>query len=124
MSSTHSITTYAPGRAELLGNHTDYNEGFVLALAVDRGTTFTGRVRDDRKIEIRSLEMGQVEVVDLDHLASERVSAWSRYALGVVDQFRRHDMPVGGFEAEISGNLPLGAGLSSSVFVPGVRSDS
>jgi galactokinase len=114
MSSTHSITTYAPGRAELLGNHTDYNEGFVLALAVDRGTTLTGRVREDRKIEIRSLGLGQTEVVDLDHLAFDRVSAWSRYTLGVVDQFRRHDLPVGGFDAEISGNLPMGSGLSSS----------
>jgi galactokinase len=109
-----SITTYAPGRAELLGNHTDYNEGYVLALAVDRGTTITGRARDDRKIEIHSREMRKTETIALDQLAAERVSPWSRYILGVVDQFRRHDLPMGGFEAEISGNLPLGAGLSSS----------
>jgi galactokinase len=114
MSSTPSITTYAPGRAELLGNHTDYNEGFVLALAVDRGTTLTGRPRDDRKIEIHSVELGQTEAIEIDRLASDRVSAWSRYTLGVVDQFRRHDLPVGGFTATISSNLPLGAGLSSS----------
>ncbi len=114
MSSIPSITTYAPGRAELLGNHTDYNEGFVLALAVDRGTTFTGSKREGRAIEIRSRELGKTETVDLDRLAAERVSDWARYTLGVVDQFRRHDLPVGGFTAEISGNLPLGAGLSSS----------
>jgi galactokinase len=109
-----SITTYAPGRAELLGNHTDYNEGYVLALAVDRGTTLTGHARKDRTIRIHSKELGKTESIELDKLAAERVSPWSRYPLGVVDQFRRHDLPVGGFEAEITGNLPLGAGLSSS----------
>src|SRR5271156_2544738 len=110
----NSVTTYAPGRAELLGNHTDYNEGYVLALAVDRGTTITGSARSDRQIHIHSRELGKTEVVALDRLAAERVSPWSRYTLGVVDQFRRNDLPVEGFEAEISGNLPLGAGLSSS----------
>jgi galactokinase len=110
----NSITTYAPGRAELLGNHTDYNEGYVLALAVDRGTTITGRARGDRTIHIHSRELGKTEIIALDKLAVECVSPWSRYTLGVVDQFQRNDLPVGGFEAEISGNLPLGAGLSSS----------
>ena len=108
------ITTYAPGRAELLGNHTDYNEGFVLALAVDRGTTITGEGRSDRQITIHSRELRRTESVALDQLASERVSPWSRYPLGVVDQFRRHELPIGGFDAEITSNLPLGAGLSSS----------
>lgn len=108
------ITTYAPGRAELLGNHTDYNEGYVLALAVDRGTTLTGQPRSDRMIHIHSRELGKAQEIALDQLASERVAPWSRYILGVVDQFRRNDLPVEGFEVEILGNLPLGAGLSSS----------
>jgi galactokinase len=108
------ITTYAPGRAELLGNHTDYNEGYVLALAVDRGTTITGYPRSDREVRIHSREMGKTETIALDKLAAESVSPWSRYTLGVVDQFRRNDLPIEGFDAEISGNLPLGAGLSSS----------
>ena len=110
----NSITAYAPGRAELLGNHTDYNEGYVLALAVDRGTTITGHARSDRKIEIHSRVLSKTESIALDQLAAERVSPWSRYTLGVVDQFRRHDLPVEGFQAEITGDLPLGAGLSSS----------
>jgi galactokinase len=109
-----SVFAYAPGRAELLGNHTDYNEGYVLAIAVDRGTTITGQARADRQIEIHSRELGKSEAISLDQLLAERVAPWSRYLLGVVDQFRRNDLPVGGFDAEISGNLPLGAGLSSS----------
>jgi galactokinase len=110
----NSISTYAPGRAELLGNHTDYNEGYVLALAVDRGTTITGHARSDQTIHIHSREMGKTKVLALDRLASEQVTPWSRYMLGVVDQFHRNDLPTGGFDAEILGNLPLGAGLSSS----------
>jgi galactokinase len=112
-----SITTYAPGRAELLGNHTDYNEGFVLAIAVDRGTTFRGKARSDRMIHLQTHEFGKTEIVALDELASEKVAPWSRYVLGVVDQFRRNDLPVEGFEAEISSDLPLGAGLSSSASI-------
>jgi galactokinase len=110
----NSITTYAPGRAEVLGNHTDYNEGYVLAMAVDRGTTLTGTPRTDRTVRVHSKELDETETADLDHLAAERVSPWARYILGVVDQFQRNALPVGGFDAEISSNLPLGAGLSSS----------
>ena len=112
--SEHSVSARAPGRVELLGNHTDYNEGYVLAIAVDRGTTMTGHARADREVKIHSREMDKTEIIALDKLAAERVSPWSRYTLGVVDQFRRNELPVEGFEAEISGNLPLGAGLSSS----------
>jgi len=108
------ITAYAPGRAELLGNHTDYNEGYVLAIAVDQGTSLTGRVRPDRTLRLRSRELNQTEEISLDHLAAEKVAGWARYTLGVVDQFRRHELPLGGFDAEISSTLPMGAGLSSS----------
>ena len=83
-------------------------------MAVDRGTTITGSARSDRQIHLRSRELGKTAMIALDQLAAERVAPWSRYALGVVDQFRRNDLPVEGFDAEISGNLPLGAGLSSS----------
>ena len=109
-----SISTYAPGRAELLGNHTDYNEGYVLALAVDRGTTITGAPRQDRTIRVHSRELDKTETIALDKLLAENVAPWSRYLLGVVDQFRRNELPIEGFDAEISGDLPIGAGLSSS----------
>ncbi|HUB67679.1 MAG TPA: galactokinase [Candidatus Methylacidiphilales bacterium] len=111
---TSKIISHAPGRAEILGNHTDYNEGFVLALAVDRGTTITGEIREDRTMRIRSRGLDRTQEITLDDLAPERVVPWSRYALGVVDQFKRNGLPVGGFEAEVSGDLPIGVGLSSS----------
>jgi len=109
-----SIVTYAPGRAELLGNHTDYNEGYVLAIAVDRGTTLTGRTRDDRRLSLTSRDLQKQVEIELDQLAAEKVADWARYTLGVVDVFRRQGLPVGGFSAEITSTLPMGAGLSSS----------
>lgn len=109
-----TLTTYAPGRAELLGNHTDYNEGYVLAIAVDRGITLTGVPRADRTISLRSRDLDEAVELDLDQVAAEKVPDWSRYTLGVVDVFRRQGVPVGGFSAEIGSTLPMGAGLSSS----------
>ena len=67
-----SLATYAPGRAELLGNHTDYNEGYVLAIAVDRGTTLTGQVREDRVLSLRSRELKQSMEIGLDQLAADQ----------------------------------------------------
>jgi galactokinase len=108
------LSTYAPGRAELLGNHTDYNEGYVLAIAVNCGTTLTGTTREDRVLSLRSRELGKSVEIPLDQLAAEKVADWSRYTLGVVDVFRRQGLIVGGFDAEITSTLPMGAGLSSS----------
>jgi galactokinase len=110
----NTFSTYAPGRAELLGNQTDYNEGYVLAIAVEQGTTLTGQVREDRILRLRSRELGKSQEIELDRLAAEDVAEWARYTWGVVDQFRRNELPVGGFDAEISSTLPMGAGLSSS----------
>jgi galactokinase len=69
---------YAPGRAELLGNHTDYNEGYVLALAVDRGTTLSGQKRDDGRIELHSRELNQTETITLEDLDRNKVADWAR----------------------------------------------
>ena len=108
------ITAHAPGRVELLGNHTDYNDGYVLSAAIDRGVTITGQARAGGKITLRSLTLeGEVEV-SLDDLRKQTTQAWANYPLGVVDAFRGENFALGGFSAEISSDLPLGAGLSSS----------
>jgi galactokinase len=108
------VSGYAPGRVELLGNHTDYNQGVVLAAAIDRGLTVTGVARDDETIELSSkLVEGRVNtsLADLQPRTQDR---WANYALGVVAQFRAAGYPIGGFTAEVSGDVPAGAGLSSS----------
>ena len=99
---------------ELLGNHTDYNQGVVLAAAIDRGLTVAGTARADRTIALRaSAPEARVEV-SLDALQRQTGQRWANYPLGVVQQFLREGYELCGFEAEVSGNVPAGAGLSSS----------
>jgi galactokinase len=110
MSSSRDVSAYAPGRVELLGNHTDYNEGVVLGAAIDRGLTARGSRRDDGIISISSSTMGRVEVpaAQLRPLVENR---WANYVLGVAQEL---SSPSGGFAIEITGELPAGCGLSSS----------
>ncbi|MGI9088530.1 MAG: galactokinase [Chthoniobacterales bacterium] len=107
-------SAYAPGRVELLGNHTDYNEGVVLAAAIDLGLTAAGIARQDNLVVITSRASGQQVQVSLGELEPPADAHWARYPLGVVEQFARAGFAQGGFEAEISGDLPAGAGLASS----------
>ena len=108
------IQVYAPGRAEVLGNHTDYNEGLVMSIAVDRGTTVKGGVRHDGKIKLVATDLGEEMILDIAELRPQSSNEWSNYVLGVYDQFIKRGLPPKGFEMEISSNLPMGAGLSSS----------
>jgi galactokinase len=105
---------YAPGRVELLGNHTDYNQGVVLAAAIDRGLTVAGIRRDDDEIKLSSQLIDDPITTSLSQLHPLTKSRWANYALGVVAQFRAAGYQIGGFAAEVSGDLPAGAGLSSS----------
>jgi galactokinase len=113
---THdTVSACAPGRVELLGNHTDYNEGVVLGAAIDRVICVSG-AKSDRSISLTSADFGEVEIrpVELRPLQERR---WANYILGVADELRNLDVPVRGFTADISGDLPIGAGLSSSAAV-------
>lgn len=108
------VSGYAPGRVELLGNHTDYNQGVVLAAAIDRGLTVAGTRRDDEVIKLSSQTLDDPVAVPLSDLRPQTKGRWANYALGVVEQFRSAGHRIGGFTAEVSGDLPAGAGLSSS----------
>jgi galactokinase len=107
------VSAYAPGRVELLGNHTDYNQGLVLGAAIDRGIRVAGDQREDRRIVLVSQTMGRVET-DLEVSGPLAENRWANYALGVVHELRVLGISLGGFSAEISGDLPAGSGLSSS----------
>lgn len=107
-------TAYAPGRVELLGNHTDYNEGVVLSAAIDRGITLTGEKTGSSRVVLGD-EKGHLHYeTDAQCLAPSKEQDWSNYLVGVLDVFQKNGLPVSGFQAEISSNLPQGAGLSSS----------
>jgi galactokinase len=104
---------YAPGRVELLGNHTDYNGGVVLGAAIDRGLTVTGRHREDGLIRISSARMGSIEIRRAE-LYPQTEHPWVNYALGVVSELESLGIPIPNFSARVDGDLPSECGLASS----------
>ncbi len=108
------VSAYAPGRVELLGNHTDYNEGLVLAAAINRGITVEGSARADRLLTIESLPFGKHAEISLDELRPLTRERWANYAFGVVHELVSSGHPIRGFDARVSGDLPVGVGVSSS----------
>ncbi|SIO43035.1 galactokinase [Singulisphaera sp. GP187] len=110
-----TILAQAPGRVELLGNHTDYNGGLVLATAIDRGTVIAGRPTPEREGQVHSTGFADPDRFDLEALEPGEPGTWGRYVRGVVWALRETHGPLqGGFQAAIAGDVPLGAGLSSS----------
>lgn len=106
---------FAPGRVELLGNHTDYNGGLVLAAAIDRFTVVAGRRVAAREARIHSIGFDQSDSFAIDAIKPSEPGSWSRYPRGVCWALaRRFGALESGFEAVIASDVPLGAGLSSS----------
>ncbi len=108
------ITVQAPGRLELLGNHTDYNQGLVLALAVDKFITLAAAPRQDGRVELVSSAFPGKEAFFAGSLEKNPDTPWADYVKGVLDQLRRRGIHIGGFNAAIHSTLPLGAGMGSS----------
>lgn len=104
------FTSFAPGRVELLGNHTDYNAGVVLSAAIDLGLTATGHRRDDDEIGLVS----DGARMSADGRRLVPTGQWTDYPLGVVKKLQEAGHSLGGFEVDYSATLPSGAGLSSS----------
>lgn len=105
---------FSPGRVNLMGAHLDYSGGPVMPMAVDRGTFIAVRPRDDRRLRLEStLEEGALEV-PLDALPERAEDRWTDYPIGVVRHLLRDGAAVPGADVLFGGNLPIGAGLSSS----------
>ncbi|GAB3421502.1 galactokinase [Flindersiella endophytica] len=104
----------APGRVNLIGEHTDYNDGFVLPLAIPQGVLAAAARRDDGVIRLVSRQQdGRVEV-PVDKLTPGSPGGWSGYVLGVAWALREAGHDIGGVDLLVHGDVPLGAGLSSS----------
>ncbi len=102
----------APGRVNLIGEHTDYNDGFVLPMAIDRAIWIALRPRDDRRVRVYSLDYGQT--LEFSSLGFERGQGWGEYIKGVAYALQAEGYALRGWEGALSGNVPKGAGLSSS----------
>lgn len=132
-----TVLGVAPGRAEVVGNHTDYNEGFILAAAIDRYVVVAGRVIEGTTGRVASSKFPGIVEFDTEHpekqidageadMLAKRKSlsevtgtaaakaAWANYMLGVVDELNKLDIKIQGFEACVVSDVPPGAGVSSS----------
>jgi len=107
----------APGRANLIGEHTDYNDGFVFPFAIDRRTAVAVGDRDDRAVRVSSSFAADPVVVHLDELDPDALQGWSAYPLGVVWALREFGADLAqarGVDLHLESDVPVGAGLSSS----------
>jgi galactokinase len=109
-----SLVWRAPGRANLIGEHTDYNEGFVLPVAIDRGTEVAAGARDDGRLHMVSAEFPGEVVLELDALPAAPRGHWSDYIVGVAGELARAGFAPTGANLLIESDLPPGAGLASS----------
>ena len=111
---THVIQ--APGRVNLIGEHTDYNDGFVLPCAIDYQTVISCAKRDDRQVRVIAADYGnETDAFSLDApIVTHDSQQWSNYVRGVVKHLQKRNKNFGGADLVISGNVPQGAGLSSS----------
>ena len=107
----------APGRVNLIGEHTDYNDGFVLPVAIDRDIMVASRPRDDGLVRIYSLDFGGMVEFPIDDIQYDSENTWSNYPRGVASVLKEEGYSLSGLDAAITGNIPLGAGLSSSAAI-------
>ncbi|UQA58846.1 galactokinase [Polyangium aurulentum] len=104
----------APGRVNLIGEHTDYNDGFVLPMALGLGTTVAAAPREDRRVRVHSENLGASVEFDLDHPGPEKRGQWFDYVEGVAQALERSGKGLRGADLVLASDVPAGAGLSSS----------
>jgi galactokinase len=111
-----ALLARAPGRINLIGEHTDYNLGFVLPAAIEQSAYVALGMRNDHEIHLHALDLGQRHRTNLDALDSHD-APWSAYVLGVVQQLQRGGFSLSGFNLVLSSSVPVGSGMSSSAAV-------
>jgi galactokinase len=108
----------APGRVNLIGDHTDYNDGFVLPAAIDRQIVVAATPRKDSLVNVYALDFDQWDHFDLQkEIAQLGKKSWGNYIRGMAWSLLREGCQLGGMDAAVAGNVPIGAGLSSSAAI-------
>jgi galactokinase len=108
---------YSPGRINLIGEHVDYNDGFVMPAAIDKGIYFAMALNESEQINLYSIDFN--ESISLPLSEVKKMDTWKNYVLGVVNEFQKLNLPLKGFDCLFGGNIPIGAGISSSAALEG-----
>lgn len=112
--STPTIVARAPGRVNIIGEHTDYNDGFVLPMAIEHDTLVLGVPRKDEKLCLRAETLGRSAEARVDHAVRSEEEPWTDYILGVANELNLLGHSLSGADLLILGDVPVGCGLSSS----------
>ena len=111
------LIVQSPGRINIIGEHTDYNEGFVLPAAIDKAAYMAVAIRNDNEIHLIADDLNEKFSININELQPQKNISWPNYILGPVAQLLKKNIVVTGFNAILSSNVPVGAGLSSSAAV-------
>ncbi len=112
-----ALVVRAPGRVNLIGEHTDYNDGFVLPLAINRAIWLALRPRADEYVFVESVDFGEYVEFSLNEMIRGRHAPWAEYIKGMAWALTEHGYPLRGWEGIVAGDVPIGAGLSSSAAI-------
>ncbi len=110
------LTVKAPGRINLIGEHTDYNEGFVMPAAIQKAATVNIEQRTDRSIHLFAEDLQDTYILSLDTV-TQSSKDWANYIIGVIAQFQKVSNIPKGFTLRLKSDVPIGAGLSSSAAI-------
>ncbi|MEI2750745.1 MAG: galactokinase [Ferruginibacter sp.] len=111
------IVVRSPGRINIIGEHTDYNEGFVLPAAIDKAAYIAASLRNDDEIHLLAVDLNESFSIKLSDLRPVADISWPNYILGSAAQFIKRGVKLPGFNIALSSDVPIGAGLSSSAAV-------
>lgn len=112
--SENTLVAWAPGRVNLLGEHTDYNDGFVFPMAINAGITIIGSLNDSTNVNLYSLDFDVQDTFSLTKITPSKDEKWTNYIRGICAQFQEAGYKPQGLNLAVQGNVPQGAGLSSS----------
>lgn len=107
----------SPGRVNIIGEHTDYNEGFVLPAAIDKAAYIAMSLRDDDEIHLVAADLNETFTININNLKPVGDISWPNFIIGAAAQFIKKGFAIKGFNAVLMSDVPIGAGLSSSAAV-------
>uniref|UniRef100_UPI00404843FE galactokinase n=1 Tax=Mariniflexile sp. TaxID=1979402 RepID=UPI00404843FE len=108
------LLIFSPGRINIIGEHTDYNDGFVFPAAVDKGIVAAIQKSDSKTCMAFAIDMDETIAFELDKLKSSSEGSWENYVFGVIAEIQNRNKSVGNFNIAFSGDIPSGSGMSSS----------